>query len=857
MAKPLWLTPAGSLGTIPEGLFYKSVLSADTPALSTVEVTATSATTNIVTCSSTAGLWAGVNVIFSGIVFGGVNPNIRYFVLKIVSSTEFTLTTSEFSSEQVSLSDATGSMTAEFKQHVRYRLQSGSMPQGIQIGDTGLILGIPKAVASFQGVPSPVGADVTSKFTVRAYTRTPVDGELVRDGIADRTFNLTVTGEDFPNFVTPAGSIGTFYDGTQVSIQLEFTDDDPGDTVICSIVNGELPAGLTLSTSGLISGYIEPVPNILDPAGFDLTPEYSFPYDFLVRAANKNYQFTVEISDGKESNIRTFTIYVYSRDNMTADSTDVTADNTFVTADQTPQRPPLLLNTPGSIGTVRHDNFFGYKFNGIDLDGNVFEFLPDIDQDGSSISDSTLELPPGTELDPVTGWLYGYIPNLGVTETTYNFGVYVRKTNYPDIENGPYMFSLTVIGSVDTEITWLTPQNLGTIKNGATSTFYVEAVNAGGRTLTYALKSGSNSSLPQGLKLLESGEIVGRVSFNTYALDGGTTTFDKSLRTRLDAKETTFDMVHKFTIHVTSADGLVSVFRDCQITVDRVYNEPYENLYIKAMPPQDDRKLLNDLLQDKTVIDPSLVYRINDPNFGVATSVKYWHAFGLNSSLLETYVEGLCENHYRKSLVLGKIETAQALDASNNVMYEVVYSRVIDDLVNNDGESVSKSVNLKYPVDLTDSTEVSTVYPNSLYNMRQQVIDTVGQVSGILPQWMISKQENGQQLGFVPAWVICYTKPGFGKEIAYNINKTFGIQLNKIDFDVDRYELDRTLSIHWDPIADSVNASWIPEPNTTTFDDGDTVFDGNSLKFISPVDMYTSGDGYDKYLVFPKRNILT
>jgi hypothetical protein len=42
-----------------------------------------------------------------------------------------------------------------------------------------------------------------------------------------------------------------------------------------------------------------------------------------------------------------------------------------------------------------------------------------------------------------------------------------------------------------------------------------------------------------------------------------------------------------------------------------------------------------------------------------------------------------------------------------------------------------------------------------------------------------------------------------------------------------------------------------------------TIFDGNSLQFIAPVDMY-SGDNstttnttqYDKYLVFPKINIL-
>jgi hypothetical protein len=213
-------------------------------------------------------------------------------------------------------------------------------------------------------------------------------------------------------------------------------------------------------------------------------------------------------------------------------------------------------------------------------------------------------------------------------------------------------------------------------------------------------------------------------------------------------------------------------------------------------------------------------------------------------------------NHYWKTLTLGEIKVAQARNAAGDVIYEAVYSLVIDDLVNNDGESVGKEVTLPYPINAGDSTEITTVYPNALDDMRQQIIDQVGQISNILPLWMTSKQANGQQLGFTPAWVVCYTLPGFGERIAYYIRQYFGTKLNLIDFDVDRYELDRTLSIHWDPLADSVNATWVPAPSTTTFDDATTVFDGNSLKFIVPVDMYTSSDKYNKYLVFPKRNIL-
>jgi hypothetical protein len=171
-----------------------------------------------------------------------------------------------------------------------------------------------------------------------------------------------------------------------------------------------------------------------------------------------------------------------------------------------------------------------------------------------------------------------------------------------------------------------------------------------------------------------------------------------------------------------------------------------------------------------------------------------------------------------------------------------------------------------------------------------------------------------------------------------------------VDFEVDRYELDRLLSINWDPIADSSSGAWVPPAAETTFDlvlhyefdsfdyagtgynigdriliagsnlggtdalnsvmvkvqdveavtgaitlinlvgtaplfsSGDTfpnitgtnivgsgigaafnfvvgsgdptTFDSTSMRFEAPVDIYTNTDAFDKYLVFPRRNIL-
>lgn len=964
MSQPQWITPAGSLGVVPEGVFYS------------VPVQAV----------------------------------------------------------------ATG-------QDVFFQLIAGKLPDGIQVNSNGIIEGTPRNIVLVQGVPQEVSEDVTSKFAIRAYTTRVVNGNIVVDRLADRTFSITVSGQDAPRFVTPGGNVGTFYDGTEASVKIDFIDSDPDEKIVVKLISGELPPGMKLNKdTGLISGIIFPLTSVpgTATAGFDVTPYDEFAFDFGTRAANKNYQFTLEVTDGIDSDVRTFEIFVYAKDTMNASTTEITADNTFITADVTPDRPPILLTPEGDLGIVRADNWYAFKFDAIDFDGDPIEYLvttgaglgyDDEPFDVEGFDRGTFSLPPGLEIDPNTGWFYGYIPDQGATEQTYRFAVRVRNrqepgpawnsdtvyvegsvvsfgiSNYVATQNVPagivptngfywnlitvpisryYYFTITVTGQIDTEVTWITPEDLGTIFNGAISDLTIEATNRGGRALQYRLAPGSNSRLPQGLTLLPSGNIVGRTSFNTFALDSGTTTFDKNIRTRGVVKETTFDLEFNFTVNafsseseqigyqigsivvptgaggsgytsqptvtisappntagsiqatagvVTIVNGVitdiavgnpgrgylspptititggggvgatavatiieaeifntVSVFRRFRLRLDRRYNEPYQKLYIKCMPPSEDRNLIADLVQNQDIIPQNFVYRRDDPNFGVAQNVIYDHAFGLNAVEFEKYVESLEINHYWKYVTLGELKTAQALDAQGRVIYEVVYSEVVDNLINRQGKSVSKELKWPYTITLGDDTEIDTVYPNSLINMRDQVIATVGRVppplTPILPRWMTSKQRNGRVLGFTPAWVIAYLKPGRGDQVLYNIRTQFGDRLNLVDFKIDRYELDRGQTHNWDPNTQQ----WIPQPPAaTTFDTfqtpstivewvnsnslpvlwenqdqgivfwrtppsgiplSGTIFDGNSTRFISIADRDTNTDRFDKYLLFPRINIL-
>jgi hypothetical protein len=719
---------------------------------------------------------------------------------------------------------------------VKYKLIAGSLPEGIQVKTNGAVEGVPQAFATVRGVPIEVSENVTSRFAVRAYVEVP--GGIVR--LSDRTFSITVSGQDLPRFVTPAGGLGLFYDGTTVNYQIQFTDQDPGDRITLTLEDGELPPGLVIDNSGLISGYITPVAPLPDTAiaGYDRagTSYDQFPWDFSSRSISKNYEFTLQISDGKDRTQRTYEMFVISKDSMTADTTDFLVDFAvqidhyvppvyeYITADVLPQRTPFITNYPtnGNIGTYRHSNFFAYQFQAIDLDGDALEYE-------IALGDSS-DLPPGLSLDQTTGWLYGYLPNQGATETAFNFSIYVYKRDNPSLISPPYPYSITTIGDVETAVTWLTPSDLGVIENGAISLLQIQAVNASGRQLFYQFKPGGYegyptfeeglgvyNKLPQGLQLLPSGNIAGRVSFNTFALDGGTTTFDKEQITRLITRETTFDSTFTFTVNAYSQDGLVSVFKTFSIRVKRVYNEPYESLYIQAMPGEADRQLLDSLLQNQDIIQPSFLYRPDDPYFALPTRIIYQHAFGLTSSTLEDYVQALELNHFRKQLVLGEFKVAQARRANTgDVVYEVVYSEVQDSGVNSAGESPPQTVPTAFPIPNPDGPgTIDKVYPNSLVEMRDQVIDTVGQYSQILPLWMTSRQANGRVLGFTKACVIAYCQPGKGEQLAYNIRTQWGERLNLIDFMVDRYILDRQYSINWDPVT----KSWNPSPaEATTFD---------------------------------------
>lgn len=630
------------------------------------------------------------------------------------------------------------------------------------------------------GTPGQVPYETTSTFTIRV---NEYNGSTFVS-FNDRTFSITIVGQSMPNFTTTPGALYVPYllDSTWNPFQVLIDNPDPDTVAVIRLIDGSLPPGLSINEQGWIIGYATP------PVNQSNNPITSSPY-----------VFTLEVSNGVSSSTATYSITVQNQELMPGYT----------------KRPPVIMNTqpPSYNITISDPNFPYYVGESADLgtycQNNYFLFkVLGVDFNGLPLTYTCTGLPPGLSYNSVTGWITGTITTLPSLVNTYS--IYVSASN-GFTTSTTIGFSMTVVKDtsnvpIDTSVTWLTYPDLGIILNGSISTMAVQAVAASGVELEYALLSGP---LPSNLQLLSTGEIAGKVAFEVDAslIPAGTNT---SYTITIQAYNATYPEI--------------SSIRDFTFTLYQAFDTPYENLYIKALLSYDDREKISSLLTDVSIIPNEYLYRPDDIYFGKASSVIYQHMYGVPSSSVDDYIAAIIHNHYWRNITLGPIKTAIAKDDTNTVIYEVVYSEIIDNLINNTGKSISKE--FVWPVRI-DNMAV-TVYPNSLPNMRTQVADVLGQNSNssILPLWMTSQQENGSSLGFTPAWVICYTQPGYSATIKENIETMWQYKLNEINFQLDRFEVDKSLTFDYVP-------PWSTLPSGVVTD-----------------------NSQDQYIYFPQKNIL-
>jgi hypothetical protein len=380
-------------------------------------------------------------------------------------------------------------------------------------------------------------------------------------------------------------------------------------------------------------------------------------------------------------------------------------------------------------GTVINGTISKIVAVGVDVDTN-YSIESDVGFDESNKFDGqSFGLPGSISIDPYSGWILGYIPAQTINRVDYSFDITAAKQIDAQAYNRTKSFKLTVLGDLYNTINWITPTDLGTIENGKVSSLSVQAVNTRGRSLFYNLFG--KFRLPQGLKLTPNGLIIGRISFEMFNLDLGTTT--------IDGGNTGFsiDSVYTFTIAASDIDQTVGATQTFTLRVVRANNVPYENLYLKALPTTEQRTQFLNLIQNRKVFPLDLIYRNEDPFFGLARDIKTLFLPGLAPRSLSDYADAVMTNHYNKRILFGDVKSAVVLDDFFKPKYEVVYVEILDENTNSLGQSPADLISaaIKNPylaytyANNTDEDEpissFNNIYPNSFGNMKNVMVSLI------------------------------------------------------------------------------------------------------------------------------------
>lgn len=401
--------------------------------------------------------------------------------------------------------------------------------------------------------------------------------------------------------------------------------------------------------------------------------------------------------------------------------------------------------------------------------------------------------PPGLELDTTTGDLYGVLPYQPNYSESYKFTVRVVKQDYAtgDIAFRDQMFSLTLQGNVQTTIEFVSTSSVGVIVPGIPSELQVVAKHTDNTTLSinYIQTAGK---LPNGIVLQRDGTLIGKVPYgNVTSIDFNTAGFDKF---KLDQGTTTFDKQYSFDVTANDIYLLSSVTKSFTVTVDEYTPISYTGIYLKPLMAVTSRQYFRSLVQDYNIFSSDLLYRPDDPAFGIQNSIKMYLEYGLEELNLDYYMPALVNYFKRKRFYFGDLKIATAKDDLGNSIYEVIYVDIVDD-------QMIGNINPDASFTETSNGTVMTFYPDSVGNMQtalenipdsQNISGIIGVDNSFRPRFMKTIQsDTGIPLGFVKAVILCYAIPGKGADIISRI-KTTKFDFKQLDFDVDRLYIEQS-----------------------------------------------------------------
>lgn len=726
---------------------------------------------------------------------------------------------------------------------VTYSVISGVLPPGLRIEGNHII-----------GTPFEVPRETIFVFCIRA----------IKDAdISDRTFSMTIEGADAPVFTTLAGNldIGKYHqyfvmDSTYVDYQIEAYDTDTavGQHLSYFIADdgGELPPGLMLTEDGRIVGFVKPVisikpsdgPGWFDSGYYDVVAydfgyrstngydSYIFDtqdYDYNVptntpRKLNRNYSFTVTITDGDSISKRTFNIFVVGDDYFRADNMTLKNVTGLFTADNTYLREPIWV-TKSDLGTFRANNyivFFLDTYNKIAGEYVTYEVIEAVDPwialhdynidnlilvgdksficieahtSGNSIDPTkwgTYSLPPGMKFDYATADVYGRIPYQPAISKTYRFTVNAIKTSDlgTDTATVARTFKVQVVGEIDSILSWNTKSDLGSINANYIINLKVEATSTlTNSVLLYKIVDGY---LPNGLTLALDGEIIGTVNQFSDNANGivGLTSFDYSSTTTFGGDNTTFDRQYTFAVQVRDQFGYSANTRTFTLYVDTPNQISYSNIRTKPFLKMKQRDYWKNFINDNSIFTPNSIYRLNDSNFGIQRDLFMIIYAGIETTSSAAYIGAMGLNHKRKRFQFGSVKKATAVEpGSKSQVYEVVYVEMIDPLEPNGKRLDSKITrSLQTPEITVDNDksfwsisldQMNTDAPDSRRPNPVVTADSTGyDVSNPKPShyfpnsisnWQDRLKEVGQtERNYLPLWMRSI-QPGFKSELGFTL----------------------------------------------------------------------------------------
>lgn len=550
------------------------------------------------------------------------------------------------------------------------------------------------------------------------------------------------TGQNL-NIISSNSAI--FYqDAVSIDLSSLMEIEDPNnDNITFSLLNGQLPPGLSLSSNGIISGSAGPI-----------LPELNYPSSAGTIA--KTFNFAIRATDG-----------VFKTDK---------SYNLTISRDSSNNSIPIFQNSPFSVSSLG-EFYQGLPFKLIfvanDPDGDKVEYhlVSSVSISGAPLQNQIV--PPS-----VSSVFYGLPSSIkllttgtaqGVLTLNDEIGTYYFEVDaYDGWDIKREGFSL-VINEIDASalgstltLSWITPEGLlGNLKETFPSYFITEASVIPITNLEYSIVSGLGT-LPPGLSINQNtGQIEGVLD---YVSSSSTYTF--VVKANIQSNPLSF-ITREFSINVEKVWGSAISYFGFNIGGD-IKLDWFDKLY----------NAIDTGNSATTIITKENFFLPDNENFGQRILPNVYIGGGypalndtdlFNTLNVQSSAYSIIPPSYFAPIKvrIGDLKLAVARDENNNIVYEVLYYELYDQLQYNEGLTEDGIPDLIPNDDLT--SPVDYFYPPSINNWRKLLSNSPGYLNDEerLPIWMTCLQDvnnPNSRLGFIPCIELLYVKPNIGQK---------------------------------------------------------------------------------------------